>query len=548
MSIAVLDIETNLAHDTIWMAGVYHPLSGQSICCLTLEELYAALSGVTTVVGHNLIGFDLPVLRDVWDFEWNRCVADTLVLGRLYDPSLEGGHSLRAWALRAGKELKDDFNVADFDNGLTQEMIDYCLQDCRANWDVYQHITAALAADKFSDGSIELEHAVARLTKKQVDNGFSFKFDTACALYRDHSERMAAIETELQDIFPPIVEERWSDKTGKRLKDKVTVFNVGSRQQVADRLTGKGAVWKQKTPSGQPKVDETTLKDSVHVPEAAAVLEYLTLQKRVGMLRSWIDAVGDDGRIHGKVNTCGAVTGRMTHSSPNMAQIPSDSLYRDCFTIPGGYKLVGVDASGLELRMLAHYMNDPAYTDLILNGDIHTYNQEAAGLPTRDNAKTFIYAFLYGAGDEKIGSIIGGSAAQGKRIKQRFLTGLPALAKLIQKVQRIAEKNGAIPGLDGRQVRVRSQHAALNTLLQSAGAIVMKQALVIASSKLAAYGYPYKLVAQVHDEFQVEVPEQYAHRVGVIFRNSIREAGRALDVRCPMDGEFKIGDSWADTH
>jgi DNA polymerase I-like protein with 3'-5' exonuclease and polymerase domains len=394
MSIAVVDIETNLAHDTIWMAGVYHPHSGTSIACFTAAELHTALSGVTEVVGHNLIGFDLPVLRDVWDFEWHRGVADTLLLGRVYDPSIEGGHSLRAWALRAGKELKDDFALADFDNGLTQEMIDYCLQDCRANWDVYQHITAALAADKFSDKCLAIEHDVARLTKQQVDNGFGFKFDTACGLYRDHSERMAAIETELQSTFPPIVEERWSDKTGKRLKDKVTVFNVGSRQQVADRLTGKGAVWKQTTPSGQPKVDETTLKDNAHVPEAAAVLEYLTLQKRVGMLRSWIDAVGDDGRIHGRVNTCGAVTGRMTHSSPNMAQIPSDSLYRDCFTVPEGHKLVGIDASGLELRMLAHYMNDPAYTDLILNGDIHTYNQEAAGLPTRDNAKTFIYAFL----------------------------------------------------------------------------------------------------------------------------------------------------------
>jgi DNA polymerase I len=238
----------------------------------------------------------------------------------------------------------------------------------------------------------------------------------------------------------------------------------------------------------------------------------------------------------------------MTHSSPNMAQIPSDALYRDCFTVPEGHKLVGIDASGLELRMLAHYMNDPAYTDLILNGDIHTYNQEAAGLPTRDNAKTFIYAFLYGAGDEKIGSIIGGNAAQGKRIKQRFLTGLPALATLIHKVQRVAAKSSALPGLDGRKVRVRSEHAALNTLLQSAGAIVMKQALVIASSKLAAYGYPYKLVAQVHDEFQVEVPEPYAQRVGVVFRNSIREAGRVLNVRCPMDGEFKIGDTWAETH
>ena len=265
------------------------------------------------------------------------------------------------------------------------------------------------------------------------------------------------------------------------------------------------------------------------------------------MLKNWLDAVQDDGRIHGRVNTCGAVTGRMTHSSPNMAQIPSDSLYRQCFVVPEGSKLVGIDASGLELRMLAHYMDDAKYTDLILNGDIHTYNQQAAGLDTRAQAKTFIYAFLYGAGDAKIGSIVGGSSRKGAQLKQRFLDSLPALLKLINKVAKHGLQ-GSLPGLDGRRVLIRSEHAALNTLLQSAGAIVMKKALVIATNKLARYGYPYKLVAQVHDEFQVEVPEEYADRVGAVFRNAIREAGRQLDLRCPLDGEFKVGNNWAETH
>jgi DNA polymerase I-like protein with 3'-5' exonuclease and polymerase domains len=380
-----------------------------------------------------------------------------------------------------------------------------------------------------------------------VRNGFAFDFDTACGLYRDHEQRMREIEAELQAVFPPIVEERWSEKTGKRLKDRVTPFNVASRQQVAERLSAKGAVWNDTTPSGKPKVDETTLKQNEHVPEAVLVLEYLTLQKRYGMLKSWLDAVQDDGRIHGRVNTCGAVTGRMTHSSPNMAQIPSDSLYRQCFVVPEGSKLVGIDASGLELRMLAHYMNDAEYTDLILNGDIHTYNQEAAGLETRAQAKTFIYAFLYGAGDAKIGSIVGGSSRKGAQLKDRFLDKLPSLSMLINKVARHGVI-GSLPGLDGRRVLIRSEHAALNTLLQSAGAIVMKQALVIATDKLATYGYPYKLVAQVHDEFQVEVPEEYAQQVGAVFRNAIREAGRQLNLRCPLDGEFNIGNNWAETH
>ena len=544
---AVVDIETNRAWDTIWMAGVYFPSSGTTTVCHSAEELQASLSGVDTILGHNLIGFDLPILKKVWGYDWTGNVIDTLVLGRLLSPSIEGGHSLKQWAIRAGGALKESFDVEDFDAGLTQEMIDYCLADCRANWDVYEYMLGIKEKDGFSDESVTLEHDVARITKVQEANGFAFDFGLGCRMHTQHKERMDEIERELQAVFPPIVEERWSEKTGKQLKDKVTVFNPGSRVQVAERLEGKGAVWKKFTETGKAKVDETTLKEQQHIPEAALVLEYLTLSKRIGMLKSWIDNVSDDLRIHGRVNTCGAITGRMTHSAPNLAQIPSEKEYRECFVVPEGHKLVGVDASGLELRMLAHYMADETYTDLILHGDIHTHNQKAAGLPTRDNAKTFIYAFLYGAGDGKIGSIVGGGAAQGAKLKAKFLQSLPALNKLIQTVSRATAK-GHLRGLDGRRVRIRSEHAALNTLLQSAGAIVMKKALVIAEKKLASYGYPYKLVAQVHDEFQIEVPDEYAERVGVCVRNAIRQAGRDLELRCPLDGEYQIGSSWADTH
>lgn len=545
--IAVVDIETNRAWDTIWMAGVYLPSSGKSTACYTSEELSEALVGIDTILGHNLIGFDLPILRKVWGFDWAGDVVDTLVLGRLLSPSLEGGHSLKQWALRAGGSLKEEFDAEDFDKGLTEEMINYCLADCRANWDVYEYMLSIKEKDGFSDESVTLEHSVARITKVQEANGFAFDFTRACRMHTEHKERMDEIENELQEVFPPIVEERWSDKTGKQLKDKVTVFNPGSRQQVAERLAAKGVTWKKFTETGKPKVDETTLAELKHIPEATLVLEYLTLSKRIGMLRSWIDNVSDDGRIHGRVNTCGAITGRMTHSAPNLAQIPSEKEYRECFVVNEGHKLVGVDASGLELRMLAHYMNDQEYTDLILHGDIHTHNQQAAGLHERSQAKTFIYAFLYGAGDAKIGSIVGGGAAQGSKLKSKFLHSLPALDRLLKQVSK-ASGRGHLRGLDGRRVRVRSEHAALNTLLQSAGAIVMKKALVIAEAKLAGYGYPYKLVAQVHDEFQIEVPDEYAERVGVVFRNAIRNAGRQLELRCPLDGEYQIGSSWADTH
>ena len=549
-SYAVLDIETTLDHSSIHGAGltfVEHGIVSSSKWVQTQEELSEALVDATVLVGHNLIGFDIPVLANVWGWVSDCQIIDTLVMSRLANPSREGGHSLKHLALRAGLEQKQDFDVADFDGPLTQEMIDYCLQDTRANVDVFNMLRRELSG--FSDHSIDLEHRVATETRTQESNGFRLDSPRACRLYNEHTERMGEIERELQEVFPPIVEERYSEKTGKRLKDKVTVFNPGSRVQVAERLAEKGAVWKELTPtSGRAKVDETTLGHNLHVPEAHLVLEYLILSKRLGMLKSWLDAVGEDGRIHGRVNTCGAVTGRMTHSKPNLAQIPSDPLYRECFTVEDGNKLVGCDASGLELRMLAHYMQDPEYTDLILNGDIHSHNQQLAGLPTRNDAKTFIYALLYGAGDAKIGTIIGGGAKAGRTLRHKFMSGLPAYGRLVEKIGTIVSKRGTLPGLDGRRVHVRSEHSALNTLLQSAGAIVMKQALVLATDELKKSGIPYTLVAQVHDEVQVEADPAYAERVGQVFRQAIIDAGSAFDMRCPLDGEFMIGDSWKDTH
>ena len=268
--------------------------------------------------------------------------------------------------------------------------------------------------------------------------------------------------------------------------------------------------------------------------------------------------MSSDGRVHGKVITNGAVTGRMTHSKPNMAQIPNaGSLYgpecRQCWTVEEGNVLVGCDASGLELRMLAHYMKDEAYIKAVTEGnskdgtDIHTVNQRAAGLATRDLAKTFAYAFLYGAGDSKIGSIIGGSARDGAALKEKFLKQTPALSRLVSTVSKYAAK-GFVPGLDGRKIWVRSEHAALNSLLQGAGAIVMKKALVIFNDKIKLNKWPVKMVANVHDEWQFEVPMQLAEVTGEAAKQSIIEAGLFYKLRCPLDGEYKHGANWRETH
>jgi len=298
-------------------------------------------------------------------------------------------------------------------------------------------------------------------------------------------------------------------------------------------------------------VDEKVLA-TINIPEARLIEEYLLLQKRVAQVESWIDHADNTDRVHGKVITNGAVTGRMTHSKPNLAQVPRvGSPYgaecRSCWTVDSDNVLVGIDASGLELRMLAHYMKDEEYTNEILTGDIHTKNMEAAGLTNRDQAKTFIYAFLYGAGPAKIGSIVGGGEREGKKLIDSFLANTPALKNLRKKVDSLASR-GYLPGLDGRRLKVRSQHAALNTLLQGAGAIVMKKALILLHKKLNCGIISGSFVANVHDEWQIETTKELAESVGQAGIQAIQEAGQSLGLRCPLDGDFKVGTNWAQTH
>ena len=559
----VLDIETNSTHDKIWCVVTRDIDDG------TVREWYQTeavlqqyLSAADSIITHNGIFFDFPVLKKVWGITVKKSqVVDTLVLSRLYNPSLEDGHSLAAWGQRLGF-AKGDFT--DFDGGLTDEMVEYCIQDTLVTKELYKHLTKEMEND-FSKESIKLEHEVAIIIAEQERNGFKLDVPKAVQLLSVLKTKLDSIQVEMDTIFPPVVISGRTHKTsGKPLKDIITPFNPGSRQQIAERLIAKGWKPKKHTEKGSVIVDEEVLA-SLDFPEAKALAEYMMLQKRIAQITSWLDAVGKDGRVHGKVITNGAVTGRMTHHSPNMAQVPnSGSPYghecRDLWTVEKGYKLVGIDASGLELRMLAHYMNDDAYTSEVVEGDIHTANQTAAGLQTRNQAKTFIYAFLYGAGSAKIGSVVGGSAKEGQKLIDSFLRNTPKLKSLREKVARIYANKGWLPGLDGRKLLVRAEHSALNTLLQGAGAIVMKQSVVYLKERLKKEKIPHKFVANVHDEWQIEVPEEYAELVGKYGVWAIEETGRKIPVlddptkkdvkglRCPLTGEYKVGNSWKETH
>ena len=574
----VFDIEANgLNPDKVWVI-VAHELDTQETKVFSGSTLYdfntyiQDLHGdVYELIGHNIIDYDIPVLERILGTDFGSCnVTDTLVLSRLADPQREGGHSLENWGQLLGCP-KGEHN--DWDN-YSQEMVEYCKQDVLVNVKVYNALRSALS--DFGSESISLEHQVQSIISTQIHNGWLLDQEGAFVLLAKLKERKFELEEAVHNTFKPLptyvrnvkpkfkkdaslsvvglkfLGEQWATVGGEFSRIDYPEFNLGSRQQIGRYLQYFGWKPKQFTEKGQAVVDEAVLAKVTGIPEASMIAEYLLVQKRIAQVQSWLDAVEYDGRVHGYVNANGTVTGRMTHSSPNMAQVPSVSAEygtecRACWIAPKGYKVVGMDASGLELRMLAHYMNDEDYTNEILTGDIHTANQFASGVDTRSQAKTFIYAFLYGAGDAKIGSIVGGTARDGRLLKEKFLSNTPSLRDLRERVS-VASGRGYLYGLDGRRVAVRSEHSALNTLLQSAGAIVMKKALVLLDEYAKLWNIDYKFIGNIHDEIQTEVREEEAEVFGRLAVSCIEASGQHYKLNCPLSGEYKIGNNWSETH
>ena len=540
------------------------------------------------ITGHNVIKYDIPVLAKLYPW-FQICkdrVFDTLVATRLIYANaketdnallkkgslpgkLFGSHSLAAWGYRLGN-YKGDYTGGW--ETFSQEMLDYCVQDVEVTATLYDKIVN----ENYSQQALDLEHGVAWLMAQQERNGFHFDMEKASALLSRLVKRRGELERELKDYFgswevqlpefiPKVNNKKLGYTKGVPVKKvKVVEFNPSSRDHIADRLITLYG-WKPTdfTEGGKPMVDEVVLGKLTY-PPCKQLTEYLLVQKRISQLneggQAWMKCERK-GKIHGSVNPNGAVTGRATHSYPNVSQVPSSgSPYghecRELFTVPDGWTLVGADASGLELRCLAHFMakwDGGKYADVLLGGDIHTENQKAAGLETRNQAKTFIYAFLYGAGDAKIGSIVGGSAGEGRKLKQKFLRSLPALGRLVEAVQSAA-KRGYLLGLDGRRIYVRSSHAALNTLLQGAGAIVCKQWLLLLEERLSSqmkHGWDgdYAFCAWSHDEVQIacRTPE-IAQKVSEIATLCVAKAGEHFGFRCALAGESKAGKTWADTH
>ena len=551
----ILDIETNglLNEATNVHCIVAYDIDGKKPYVFKGDECRARFPNfarnVSQFIMHNGLSFDAPMLNKLCGTKIkDNSILDTLILSQLFNPMRDGGHSLESW----GERFKfPKGSIENFDY-YTEDMLEYCKQDVNITYKLYNYLKEE--GSKFSKRSIDLEHRIRKIINDQENFGFYLDIPYATTFMASLQDRSQNIYNQLQEVFPPIVTTgRVHKRSGKPLKDIIEPFNPASRKQIGERLMELGWEPTKKTDKGNVIVDEDVLS-TIDMDEAKLISEYLLLQKRHTQIASWVEAVKTDGRVHGRVLTLRTVTGRMAHTSPNMAQVPAvyspfGKECRSCWTVqnPETHSLVGTDASGLELRGLAHFMDDQNFVNEILNGDVHTANQKMAGLQNRDQAKTFIYALMYGAGAAKIGLIVGGDSKTGENLISKFMSNMPKF-NLLKKKLTEASESGMIRGLDGRLLHIRSPHASLNTLIQGSGAVICKQWLVQMMDKIQESGVDAKLVASVHDEYQFEVANADTEKFGEITNTAIKEVQDIYDLKCPLDSEFKIGKNWAETH
>ncbi len=610
--ILVADIETNAIKNWQTLEGLEtcHCISVIDVATKELYEFNTTKDNIEDglkmlqeaeyVCGHNFIGFDAPALFKLFGVRLNKIV-DTYIMSKVMFPALEDydhtkkfefpfkgmwdRHKLAAWGVRVGEHKSTHGETEDWTT-FTPEMQKYCNQDVRTNLKVYEFLLSQPKSSK----SLVMEHEFAQTLTVQELNGFPFDVKKANKLAKELTVRRAELEKEVQAVFPPKKEEMkqpkgWkvevegyeyeaktktalkkilkdaglkqsyandAEKTGARVK--TIPFNPASRDQIAERLMAAG--WRPKAYEGKrPAINEAVLKE-INTTESLKLLEYNLVNKRLGMLLegkyAWLRLVTDEGRIHGSIDSCAAISTRCTHSKPNMAQIPAvRSIYgeecRELFMAPEGKVLVGADAKSIELRVVSEYLypfDAGAYAKEVVEGDIHQANADAIGV-NRGEGKTFIYALLYGAGNQKLGEIVGKGMREGKRLRNLFMTKLPAFQKLIDAVHRSVATTNAIKTIDDRMITVRSQRSSLNLLIQSAGSIIMKQAAVCFRQDSR---HPYEMHANVHDEVQFSCLEEHSEDLGNDFCNAIKKAGQTLNLKVPFEGDFKVGKNWKETH
>ena len=615
----VIDIEGDPIPSTVvWCAVVQTIEPGGAIREAELyrpedmEKLYRFIESErvkpdTYFVGHNILGYDFPTLNRIvgTGIHPYRCI-DTLVLSYLYSPHMSGGHSLRAWGERF------EFPKIEFDDfsQFSEEQLTYCKQDVALTVRLFTALARRMKNVGFSELSCELEHKIRHIINNMENRGVSFDERGAGLLLAELETRKAELEARIQEVFPPelVVVGQYAYRTKKDGSDthhfkrhvatypKITfnnsrtqyrvwdykVFNLASSLQRRDKLLSVGWTPTQLTKAGNPSVTEDSIDAfmaaNADAPEEVTLIpEWVVVNNRCMSLREWLGQTDDDGRIHGRIFTCGANTRRMRHQNPNTANIcgvdkPFGPELRSFWRAAKGFKQVGVDAKGLEGRVLMHYLDNPE-AEAYLTSDFHTANAIAiyhalgdhdiaelverwrdAGKPKhfegdpsqyRQIVKALFYAFLYGAGNKKLGRMANGP---GKKVREALVANVPGLKRLVTAIQdeQGRTKAGFLRTIDGGFVRCGSSHAALNYICQSAGAILMKQARILLEDKMD-HTKAFQIL-DVHDEWQFEVREDYVEEFIKLACQSITDAGVKLGFNVKMEGEAKVGENWKDCH
>lgn len=628
-----IDIETNTLEITdalrVWMLGWRKGEQQGWVKSEDITRFFADLPGDEVLCGHNILNYDLPALEMVYGVCWPRSqVVDTLILSKMACSSRQS-HSLAAWG-ETFSAPKGSFK--DFESGLSEEMVQYCLQDVALTARIYEAIVQASPWVLGSCYALEMDFSMD--IRRMMAAGAPFDVVGATRFLDRLQDEINPLQDQLRALVPPkrIEGERPSyyEAFGVRYRLKKDApkevqrhlqagppvshledFNPGSAQQVADLFQTRYQ-WKpvEFTPTGRPQVSEEILS-TLEYSEARLILDIKLRQNLVSKVASWKEKAVN-GRIHGYVDHYGAVTGRCTHSEPNLANIPVHSpLFAECralFKAPEGRVLVGTDAAKLELVMLAHYLfpfDDGEYAELVRSGDPHRRTLEGTGLidrveylvssgyteeqalkALRNQAKRFIYALIYGAGDPKLGQIvepseqelsdirrrhpgrvaeyerrfrrrfatndvpayIGPMGVLGGRLRERFQADMPAFPRLLESVQAQCETGKGLKTLTGARLFPRSKNSALNTLLQGGGAAIMKEATVSFCRGLRE-AYPSAfMVLHTHDEIQTECSTRDAEMVADFCGLCITNAAARLGVRLPLGYESKIGATWKATH
>jgi DNA polymerase I len=597
----VFDLETNGLYDEVTTIHclVLHDLNRDQTFTYGPDSIAAGLEHLATadvLIGQNILFFDIPVIRKLYPFYTFAAarIIDTLITTRLiwpkeklYDmdteqytqvpPKLRGSASLKAWGYR----LSDyKINFKDFKE-YSEEMLAYCIQDVNVTTQLFRHTQKQTC----SEAALKLEHDFALAIEKQIRSGFPFDVDACLDLVDDLRTKQTTLEADLKELFPPKkIETIFVPKVNNAGRGYVKgqpftkvmheEFNPGSRQQIVDRLQTKyGWVPEKSTEKGNPSIDDDVLS-ALPYPEAKPLAEYMLIKKRLGQIadgnNAWLKLVNDEtGCMHGDVVTNGCITGRCAHRNPNMGQVPAGySEYgkecRGLFHAPDGWTLIGVDAKALELRCLAGYLahwDGGEYARVVTDEsiDIHTYNQEMFGVATRDIAKRLLYGLLYGCGALKAGTIIDPNEKDelvlrklGSTAMNSFMQGIPALKALKDRIAHNIAKREYLIGLDGRPLFCRSDFKGLNVLLQSSGALIMKQVVIELHNKMYdlgyIYGHDWQQNAMIHDEVQVSCPPAMVDTLTSVALEAFPASQQFFDFQCSIHGDAHVGYSWDQTH